>query len=201
MDQATPGANRRVAIVVAGGSARRMGGVDKLALEVGGRTLLDRVLDAVGPLCDEVVVVGPTRPTSVKATVFTTEEAPGGGPVPAVAAGLAAVGAAGDVAVLAGDLPMLTTRDLDVLFAILADPVVEAAAAVDDRGSRHPLLAVHRGPGIRARIDGLGPLVGLPASHLLPPATVSVHLGVGATLNVNDPADLERARALIEARQ
>ncbi|MGW0901366.1 NTP transferase domain-containing protein, partial [Streptomyces goshikiensis] len=34
------------AIVLAGGAARRLGGVDKPALPVGARTLLDRVLDA-----------------------------------------------------------------------------------------------------------------------------------------------------------
>src|SRR4051812_33904528 len=32
------------AIVLAGGGGRRLGGVDKATLEVGGRTLLDRVL-------------------------------------------------------------------------------------------------------------------------------------------------------------
>jgi len=201
MEQSGTGTHRRAAIVVAGGSARRMGGVDKLALQVGGRALLDRVLDAVGPLCDELVVVGPTRPTSVSGATFTMEEVPGGGPVPAVAAGLAAVDAAADVALLAGDLPLLTTSDLDALFGVLAGPIVEAAAAVDERGRQHPLLAVHRGPALRSRIDRLGPdLADLPAARLLPPGTVSVHLGTGATLNVNGPADLERARALIGAR-
>ncbi|WP_438949006.1 NTP transferase domain-containing protein, partial [Streptomyces harbinensis] len=34
------------AIVLAGGAARRLGGADKAAVTVGGRPLLDRVLDA-----------------------------------------------------------------------------------------------------------------------------------------------------------
>lgn len=200
MDRATSGAIRSVAVVVAGGSARRMGGVDKLALEVGGRTLLDRVLDAVRPLCDEVVVVGPTRPTTVDGVTFTMEGVPGGGPVPAVAAGLAVVDGAA-VAVLAADLPMLTTGHLDQLFAAVSGPSVEVAAAVDDRGRLHPLLAVHRGPALRARIDRLGPqLAGLPATRLLPAVTVPVDLGSEATLNVNGPADLQRVRALMSAR-
>ena len=33
-------------VVPAGGTARRLGGGDKTALDVGGRTILDRVLDA-----------------------------------------------------------------------------------------------------------------------------------------------------------
>ncbi len=200
MDSATAGANRRVAVVVAGGSARRMGGVDKLALEVGGRTLLDRVLAAVVPLCDEVVVVGPPRPT-VGGVTFTIEEAPGGGPVPAVAAGLAAVDQAATVVLLAADLPLLTTAHLERLFAALSQTSEgETAAAVDERGRLHPLLAVHRGPALGARLERMGPaLAGLPAARLLPPATVSVELGGDATLNVNRPADLERVRALIGA--
>jgi len=49
------------ALVLAGGQARRLGGMDKMAIPLGGRGLLDRVLDAV-PDADRVVVVGPPRP-------------------------------------------------------------------------------------------------------------------------------------------
>ncbi|HEX3394320.1 MAG TPA: NTP transferase domain-containing protein [Acidimicrobiales bacterium] len=194
---------RLAAVVVAGGSARRMGSVDKLALEVGGRSLLDRVLAAARPLCNPVVVVGPRRATAVEGVVFTTEAAPGGGPVPAVAAGLAALDhdAGVAVAVLAGDLALLASAHLEALSATLSDPAVDAAAAVDERGRPHPLLAVHRGPALGARVHGLGPeLAGLPAAQLLPPGVVAVTLDPEATLNVNRPADLERARALLGAR-
>ncbi len=192
--------HRRAAIVVAGGSARRMGGVDKVALEVGGRTLLDRVLAAVAPLCDEVVVVGPTRPTAVPGVIFTVEEVAGGGPVPAVAAGLAAIEASATVLLLAADLPLLTTAHLRLLLDALAGSSFEAATAVDDRGRHHPLLAAHRGPSLGARLDDLGPgLAGLAAARLLPTATVSVDLGAEATRNVNRPADLDAVRALVGA--
>jgi molybdopterin-guanine dinucleotide biosynthesis protein A len=78
-------------LVLAGGAGRRMGGVDKAALSVGGVTLLDRVLGAARPVCDRLLVVGPDRPTAVDGVRFVQEAEPGGGPVPAVAAGLAAV--------------------------------------------------------------------------------------------------------------
>ncbi|MGI8778296.1 MAG: molybdenum cofactor guanylyltransferase [Acidimicrobiales bacterium] len=201
MSAATRAQSGRAAVVVAGGSARRMGGVDKLGLEVGGLPMLDRVLGSARALCDEVVVVGPVRPTAVDGATFTSEAVPGGGPVPAVAAGLAVVDADATVAVLAGDLPLLTSAHLEVLFAAVSGPGVEAAAAVDQRGRHHPLLAVHRGPALRARLQRLGPeLAGLRASRLLPTAVVSVRLGSEATLNVNAPADLERARQLAGAR-
>src|SRR5262247_3408692 len=47
-------------IVLAGGGGRRLGGLDKAALQVGNRSLLDRVLDACGR-ADRIVVVGPRR--------------------------------------------------------------------------------------------------------------------------------------------
>ena len=46
------------AVVLAGGTARRMGGLDKTMLDVGGVALLDRVLGALGGGPATVVVVG-----------------------------------------------------------------------------------------------------------------------------------------------
>jgi len=51
------------AIVLTGGAASRLGGADKPALEVGGTTLLERVLAAVAD-AGRIVVVGPARPLS-----------------------------------------------------------------------------------------------------------------------------------------
>ena len=48
------------AVVLAGGGARRLGGVDKMALVVDGSTLLERVLQAVRD-AGRRVVVGPRR--------------------------------------------------------------------------------------------------------------------------------------------
>ncbi len=49
---------RYSAVVLAGGRATRLGGANKAQLEIGGRLLLDRVLDALRPLVDQTVVVG-----------------------------------------------------------------------------------------------------------------------------------------------
>lgn len=180
-------------LVLAGGAGRRMGGVDKAALVVGGVTLLDRVLAAARPVCDRLVVVGPARPTVVAGVTFLREAEPGGGPVPAVAAGLAEAPGADVVLVLAADLPLLATDHLRRLLAALDAGAAEAAAAADE-GGPNPLLAAYRAPALVARAAAPG--AGTPASRLLPPATVAVDLGP-ATLNVNRPEDLAAAEHLI----
>ena len=73
------------AIIVAGGSSRRMGGTDKLMLSFGGRTVLERAVGAFArhPLITEVVVVcGVDRMETVKRMVSglptVTAVVPGG---------------------------------------------------------------------------------------------------------------------------
>ena len=79
-------------LILAGGRGERLGGQDKAALEVGGRSLLDRVLEGAGDLGGDVVVVGDTP---VPAGVLRTlEDPPDGGPVAGIATGLAALDAA-----------------------------------------------------------------------------------------------------------
>ena len=182
----------RAAIVLAGGAARRLGGVDKALVEIGGTTMLDRVLAAAAPSVDELVVVGPQRATNVPGVRFTLEHRPGGGPVPAVTAGLGVVPEADMVVVLAVDLPLLETEHIATLAAGLADAAADAVAAADHRGQPNPLLAAYRGEHLRAAASRLG--ADTPAAGLLPAATVVVDLGEAGTLNVNQPEELERAR-------
>ncbi|MGH9190547.1 MAG: molybdenum cofactor guanylyltransferase [Acidimicrobiales bacterium] len=187
------------AVVAAGGAARRMGGMDKLRLEVGGQPLLDRVLSAARPLCGDLVVVGPRRPTLVAGVSFLHEERPGGGPVPAVLSGVAAIASCEVVLVLAGDLPLVTTNALGQLIATLeTGPRPEAAAALDERGLPNPLMAAYRCDVLRrAAEEGVG--YGARATLLLPRALATVDLGGHTTFNVNRPVDLRRAQALVAA--
>ncbi|HVE45359.1 MAG TPA: molybdenum cofactor guanylyltransferase [Acidimicrobiales bacterium] len=184
----------RACIVIAGGAARRMGGVDKTMLQVGGSTLLDTVLSAAAPLCSRLVVVGPRRATTLREVVFTLEAEPGGGPVPAVLAGLAEVAPADEVFVLAADLARLSPAGLQQLLDELHRHRAEAAAAGDGSGPPNPLLAVYRADALARSAEVLrdNPR-GMPASRLLPPMTVPVKLDARQTLNVNTPADLARA--------
>lgn len=43
-------------LVLAGGLARRMGGGDKALIEIGGRAILDRVLETLTPQCDGIIL-------------------------------------------------------------------------------------------------------------------------------------------------
>jgi len=173
-----------------------MGGRDKAALRVGGVALLDRVLAAARPVCERLVVVGPTRPTEVPGVEFVTEDPPGAGPVPAILAGLNASPGCDTVLVLATDLPLLLPDHLRLLLAELdRRPDLEAVAALDPQGA-NPLLAAYRSAALASRAArlGLGPRAA--ASRLLPHAVWTVDLG-RATLNVNRPEDLAAAELLV----
>ncbi|GJF28981.1 hypothetical protein KNE206_16810 [Kitasatospora sp. NE20-6] len=142
-------------IVPAGGAAGRLGGADKPGLEVGGRTLLDRVLDACAG-ARTTVVVGPARPVARPGVRWAREEPAGGGPVAAVAAGLAEV-TAGRVLLLAADLPFLDPATLRRLLAALDDdPQAQAAVLVDADGRDQPLTAAYRTDALRAALAALG---------------------------------------------
>ncbi|MEV4522588.1 NTP transferase domain-containing protein [Micromonospora tulbaghiae] len=126
------------AILLAGGAARRMGGVDKPARAVGGRPMLHRVLDAVAD-ADQRIVVGSSGPLP-KGVRTAREEPPGGGPVAATAAGLAWLDpGTTTVAVLAADLPLLTAAAVAELRRALAarqsrddPPALAACQSRDD---------------------------------------------------------------------
>jgi molybdopterin-guanine dinucleotide biosynthesis protein A len=43
-------------LILAGGLARRMGGGDKALIEIGGRTILERVIETMTPQCDGIIL-------------------------------------------------------------------------------------------------------------------------------------------------
>ncbi|MFD7237923.1 NTP transferase domain-containing protein [Streptomyces syringium] len=151
------------AVVLAGGAARRLGGTDKPAVRVGGRTLLDRVLGACAD-AGETVVVGPRRPTA-RSVRWAREEPPGGGPLAALAAGLGHT-AAPTTLVVSADLPFLRADTVRALLAAATTGEVEGALLCDADGREQPLVAVYRTEPLRRELALLateyGSLVGLP---------------------------------------
>ncbi len=145
------------AVVLAGGAGRRLGGMIKPAREVGGRSMLERVLAAV-PDARPRVVVGPSRlrdglPLDV---ILTSEQPPGGGPVAGAAAGLALLPpGTGFVALLAADLPFLTRAAVVDLCRVAAAPTLDGALFVDAAGHRQLLCAVWRRTALASRIGSL----------------------------------------------
>jgi molybdopterin-guanine dinucleotide biosynthesis protein A len=161
------------AVVLAGGGARRLDGADKPGLLVGGRPLVAWVGAAVAG-AGRLVLVGPGRPELPRA-ITVREEPPGGGPVPALRAGLARVRAPW-AAVLAADLPFLRSEHVDELRRRARG---RAGAVLVDSGGRPQwlagvwrvadllaALAAYRDGSLRDLMDPLGPaLVRAPAGE------------------------------------
>lgn len=179
------------AVVLAGGSARRLGGVDKPALIVGERSLLDRVLDAVGDAV-RVVVVGPVR-TTERPVVWTVEQPAGGGPVAALAAGLEQVSAA-TVVVVAGDLPFLTGAVVrELLDAALGR---DGALLVDPDGRDQLLVGGWQTQALRNAMpaEPAGARLGAVLAALDPVRVASVAQERAPWFDCDTEADLATAR-------
>ncbi|MGW0180698.1 NTP transferase domain-containing protein [Nocardia sp. NPDC003345] len=181
-------------IVLAGGRASRMGGVDKPGLIVGGRSMLDTALAAVSAL-GRTVVVGPPRPELAAGVLQTREPEPGSGPVAAVAAGLAALGdPAPQVVILAADLPFLT--DTAVAELLRRSGAVDAVFAADASGRPQYLIGVWRTGPLAARLRALDSVVNQPMKALVPASSAIVPLaGVD---DCDTPGEVDAARATLD---
>ncbi|AOS62988.1 molybdenum cofactor guanylyltransferase [Actinoalloteichus hymeniacidonis] len=193
------------AIVLAGGGGRRLGGVHKPGLMVGGRTLLDRVLRALRG-SRPVVVVGPEIPTESEVH-WTREEPPLGGPVAALSAGLrrltevAAVDScpglvpADRVLLYAGDQAAPSADTGDRLRAALrATPDADGAVLVDATGRRQWLVSCWRLPALRATLPASPHGVSL-RSVLGSSSVIEVAACADEAWDIDTPEDLRRLRA------
>jgi len=169
-----PAARSLDAVILAGASARRLGGADKPLVEVAGRTLLDHVLAAVRDLAASIIVAGPER-AGFSGIRWVEEEPPGGGPVAALAAALALVDTAA-VLVLAADLPRVAPA-----IPLLVGGLGEADAAMLVAGGRpNYLAAVWRTRSLGDRLAAVGDPRGV--------AVRTLYRDVAVT-EVLDPAD------------
>jgi molybdopterin-guanine dinucleotide biosynthesis protein A len=134
------------ALILAGGHSTRLGGADKALVVVGGRTLLERAVDAVSG-AQQTIVAGPVRELSAPVT-WVQEDPPGAGPGAALAAGCRLVRAE-LVVVLAVDHPLVTRDDIGHL---LEGVQGDGAIAVDPGGWEQPLVAVYRREALTATV-------------------------------------------------
>ena len=189
------------AIVLAGGRATRLGGVNKARLEIGGTKLLERVVGALRPLAQQIVMVGHLAEegrfpdVDVVADAFAEHSTLVG-----IYSGLTV--ARHEVALVVGcDMPFLSTPLLQRIALLSQEydvavprvgPHLEALHAayrrsclpvMEDAIRRRQLKVIDFYPQVRVRE--------VPEAELrdLDPALRSF-------FNVNTPADLERARAL-----
>jgi molybdopterin-guanine dinucleotide biosynthesis protein A len=176
------------AVVLAGGAARRLGGVDKPALVVGATSMLDRVLAAVTDAA-ATIVVGPARETARRVT-WVREDPPGGGPVAALAAALPCVQSE-VVAVLAADLPFLDGAAVTQLRTAVGDQ--DGALLVDGDGRDQLLVGVWRRAALRRALpaEPAGARLGAVLGRL---SVVRVVLDGEPWFDCDDETDLTTAR-------
>lgn len=82
---------KTVGVLLAGGLARRMGGGDKPLLPVGGKTILDRAIEALRPQCDALILNANGDPGRFAATglAVVADDVPGfAGPLAGILAAL-----------------------------------------------------------------------------------------------------------------
>jgi molybdopterin-guanine dinucleotide biosynthesis protein A len=158
------------AVVLSGGEAVRLGGADKASIEVGGRTLLEHALAALGEI-GEVVVVGAEVPTSRPVT-FTREDPAGGGPAAGLLAGLRLLLDTPSartpvwVVVLAVDMPLVSRDTVHRLVDAVRD---DGAVLVDPAGRTQYLCAAYSVEALERvrRESGIEAGHGLAMRHLV----------------------------------
>ena len=135
-------------LVLAGGLARRMGGGDKALLRIGTATILDRVLERLGPQCGRMIINANGDPArfAVTGLPVIADDVPNfAGPLAGVLAGLdwAAAHAPGIdyVTSVPGDCPFLPRDLVGRLHAARADGGKPLACARSGEW-RHPVVAL-----------------------------------------------------------
>ena len=147
------------AVVLAGGQARRLGGLVKAEITLAGRPMIEYVLDGVAD-ARRVVIVGPPQLAQPAkpgrpAVSAVLEDPPYGGPVAGLAAGLAAIPKperAPLIALLACDAPRAGRAIPSLLKALERVPDSDGARLVDADGNRQNLLAVYRAASLRGAV-------------------------------------------------
>ncbi len=142
-DSAHPRGVRRSALIFAGGRATRLGGLNKALLDVGGVSIVERILAGLGPLVEERVLLANDASLADQSDVrLIFDPEPHAGVLPALAAGLAA--AEGDLCLaVACDMPFVSRRLFEYLLEVQqrddADVVIPRTT-----GFLEPMHAVYR---------------------------------------------------------
>lgn len=194
------------AAIIAGGRARRLGGVAKPFLRIGGQSIAERQLAVLRPLFARVLAVVadpadgvPWRDLGIE---VVADQVPGSGPLAGVAAALAGVPADGAVVCVAGDLPFLSPA----LLAALCDADPAARAVVPRIGGRAEPLCARYAARLRPEVEARLATGRLALHRLIEEAGQPIWLEGAALaeldpdgrafLNVNTAEDLAQVEAL-----
>lgn len=198
------------AIVLCGGTSRRLAGRDKTRESLAGTTVMDHLLDGL-PSGWVVVCVGEERATA-RPVRWCRESPAGGGPVAGIAAGLDELKRVGHgeglgdlerlraelAVVVGGDMPFAASALPTLVEALSAQPGLDAVLATDPGGRRQPLLAAYRCEALRAVLprEPAGARLMNVVDALV---TGTVRCEAEVTLDVDTPEALEQARHIVEA--
>lgn len=200
--------NPPLGVILAGGQARRMGGGDKGLLILDGMSLLDRVIDRLGPQVDRLVLNAngdPDRFAEYGLPVIsdTMDEFPG--PLAGVLAGMEYAADRGfdHIVTAAADTPFFPhdlVEKLDRATHKANTPIALAATHEEGRLVRHPtfgLWPVNLRADLRVALEqGLRKVVLWTDKH----GAASTAFEAGAFFNVNTPEDLQHATDMIQGR-
>lgn len=187
-----------VGAILAGGSARRLGGVAKGLLEVGGERMIDRVARALREVTERIVVVSSTAGARgwLAGGAVIPDEQPGNGPMGGIASALRATG--GDVLVVPWDCAFVRSAMLGALMtAEIGNDVVLWSLP----SGTEPLIGLYRQSALEAidaalargerRARDIASLLHVRTLTELPPGC-----STESFFSVNTPDDLTRARVL-----
>ncbi|HEY7373877.1 MAG TPA: molybdenum cofactor guanylyltransferase [Polyangia bacterium] len=190
------------AAIIAGGPARRLGGVAKPFLTVGGRTIAERQLEVLRATFPRVLVVAnDPAPWAALGVEVVADRVAGAGPMGGLQAALAAAGDSDAMVCVGGDLPFLEPA----LLAALRDGAPEAAALVPRTAIGAEPLCARYGrlllPAVDTRVKA-----GQLALHTMLEEVFTVWIEGDelaaldpdgrSFFNINTPDDLRRADAL-----
>ncbi|WP_187969404.1 molybdenum cofactor guanylyltransferase MobA [Aquibium microcysteis] len=196
-----------VGAVIAGGLSRRMGGGDKPLQLLGGRSILDHVLDRFAPQCDAVVINAngdARRLESYRLPVVADPVAGFAGPLAGLLAALEWASAnrpdAVLVATVPGDCPFLPRDLVERLSAARRSAGAEMALASSD-GRPHPVAGLWS-PALRTDLrqaleeENLRKVAAWTERHSIARADWPVE-PIDPFFNVNTPGDLAQAESLL----
>jgi molybdopterin-guanine dinucleotide biosynthesis protein A len=196
------------ALILAGGEARRLGGIDKPLLELTGRSLLERIIELLAAQAGPIALSAngdPARFASFGLPVLPDGAFAGQGPLAGVLAGLDWAAAQGAEALLTvpGDTPFIPP---DLAAALSPPPACATSAGqvhhlvalwpVTARAALRRFLAEPGRRGVRDFTEGRDLAEGLAMRRVDFPAVAwdPFH-------NVNTPEDLATARILASRRE
>jgi molybdopterin-guanine dinucleotide biosynthesis protein A len=129
------------AAILAGGRARRMQGLDKSALDIGGRSILSREINVLQALTSELLIVGDPRRLAETGVRVVLDRIPGAGPLGGLHTALLET-TSPYLVLVACDMPFLDVPFLRHLVSRVQEAQAEVGVPRTADGY-HPLCAVY----------------------------------------------------------